>query len=206
MNPSLTPPGGWLGPGYARIKPLAGPERGAVSRVVDWGTRVIGKVEPRNIFLTLQRSPRLFWPWMLFASRLMPYGKLDALDRERIILRVAWLCRSHYEWGQHVSISDSLGLPRAELPWIAEGASAAGWDVGRRLLLTAVDEFHDARFVSEATWQALAATYPEDVLLELMMLIGHYEMLAGVLNSVGVELEGTGSGAMQSRSEAPRTL
>ena len=189
MTPTLTPPGGWRGPAQARIKPLTGKERGIVSRVVDWSTRVIGKVEPRNIFLTLQRSPRLFWPWLLFASRLMPFGKLDALDRERIILRVAWLCRSQYEWGQHVDIGGRLGLPMTELPWIAEGPSCASWDEGRRTLLTAVDEFHESRLVSEETWQKLAKTYPEDVMLELLMLIGHYEMLAGVLNSVGVELE-----------------
>lgn len=190
MTHALIPPGGWLGPGYVRIAPLSGAERGIVSRTVDWGTRVIGKVEPRNIFLTLQRSPRLFWPWMLFASRLMPYGKLDALDRERIILRVAWLCRSQYEWGQHVSISATLGLPREEIPWIAAGPSAGEWNAHCRLLLTAVDEFHAARFVSEATWLALAKTYSQPLLLELLMLIGHYEMLAGVLNSAGVELEG----------------
>jgi len=193
MTTNLTPPGGWRGPARARIAPLTGPERGLISRVVDWGTRVVGKVEPRNIFLTLQRAPRLFWPWMLFASRLMPWGKLDALDRERIILRVAWLCRSRYEWGQHVDVGGRLGLPMAELPWIAEGPACPSWDAGRRALLTAVDEFHDARVLSEETWQTLANTYPPDVMLELLMLIGHYEMLAGVLNSVGVELEGAPS-------------
>lgn len=192
MNTHLTPPGGWLGPERARIAPLAGRERGLVSRLVDWGTRVIGKVEPRNIFLTLQRSPRLFWPWMLFASRLMPYGKLDALDRERIILRVAWLNRSRYEWGQHVDIGGRLGLPLAELPWIAEGPACTHWDEGRRLLLTAVDEFHHQRVLGDATWQALAQRYPQPLMLELLMLIGHYDMLAGVLNSVGVELENQG--------------
>lgn len=185
----LVPPGGWLGPGHARIPPLAPAERGITSRVVDWGTRVIGKVEPRNIFLTLQHSPRLFWPWMLFASRLMPYGRLDALDRERVILRVAWLCRSQYEWGQHAEIAAKLGLPAAELPWIAEGPSASGWNEHQRQVLKAVDEFHAARLVSEETWQALAKTYSPALMLELLMLIGHYEMLAGVLNSVGVEME-----------------
>ena len=190
MTDSLVPPGGWIGPAAPRITPLTGSERGIVSRVVDWGTRVIGKVEPRNIFLTLQRSPRLFWPWMLFASRLMPYGKIDALDRERVILRVAWLGRSHYEWGQHVDSGGRLGLPMSELPWIAEGPSAKGWGEHQRLVLQAVDEIHADRFVSDATWQGLAKTYKPDVMLELMMLIGHYEMLAGVLNSVGVELEG----------------
>lgn len=190
MTPTLIPPGGWLGPERARIPPLGAAERGLLSRAVDWGTRVIGKVEPRNIFLTLQRSPRLFWPWMLFASRLMPYGKLDALDRERIILRVAWLNRSRYEWGQHVDIGGRLGLPPAELPWIAEGPACPHWDAHRRLLLTAVDELHHDRVVSDATWQALAQHYTQPLLLELLMLIGHYGMLAGVLNSVGVELEG----------------
>jgi alkylhydroperoxidase family enzyme len=188
--PDLVPPGGWRGPERARIAPLSGAAKGLVSRVVDWGTRVIGKVEPRNIFLTLQHSPRLFWPWMLFASRLMPYGRLDALDRERIILRVAWLCRSRYEWGQHVDIGGRLGLPMTELPWIAEGPAAPQWPAHQRLLMQAVDEFHAERCLRDDTWQALAAVYTPALMLELLMLIGHYEMLAGVLNSVGVELEG----------------
>ncbi|MFP5382674.1 MAG: carboxymuconolactone decarboxylase family protein [Gammaproteobacteria bacterium] len=186
----LVPPGGWRGPGHARITPITDAERGMISGLVDWGTRRIGKLEPRNIFLTLQRAPRLFWPWMLFVTRLMPYGKIHAHDRERVILRVAWLCRSEYEWGQHVQISGRIGLPSAELPWIAEGPAAPQWPDHQRLLMQAVNEFHADRFVTDATWNALAATYPPDVMIELMMLIGHYEMLAGVLNSVGVEMEG----------------
>jgi len=35
----------------------------------------------------------------------------------------------------------------------------------------------------------LEAHYGERVLLEVVMLIGHYEMLAGVLNSTGLPLD-----------------
>ena len=141
-----------------------------------------------NVFLTLQRSPRLFWPWLLFASRLMPYGTLDARARERVILRVAWNCRSRYEWGQHVVIGRRCGLTDRDIRRIARVDPPSG--VGEEeTLLAACDEIHTDRCISDATWAALRTRYSEEAMIELCLLIGHYEMLAGFLNSAGTELE-----------------
>ena len=41
------------------------------------------------------------------------------------------------------------------------------------------------------TWNALAARYSTEQLIEIPMLAGHYAMLAGVLNSLGVQPETT---------------
>jgi hypothetical protein len=43
--------------------------------------------------------------------------------------------------------------------------------------------------IGEATWLELEKHYDTRRLLEVVMLIGHYEMLAGVLNSTGLPLE-----------------
>lgn len=182
---TLTPPGGWQQAAHARFATEPGP----LQRAFLAGTRRMSGVEPSNVFVLLQRSPRLFFPWLAFASRLMPYGTLDANDRERVILRVAWNCRSRYEWGQHVEISRNSGLPREELAWIAAGPAHPGWDAHRRALLAACDEFHADRFVADATWAELLRHHDEEQRLELLLLIGHYEMLAGVLKSAGVPLE-----------------
>lgn len=45
------------------------------------------------------------------------------------------------------------------------------------------------RCISDATWQELSKHYDEKRLIEIVVLIGHYEMLAGFLNSTGVALE-----------------
>lgn len=45
----------------------------------------------------------------------------------------------------------------------------------------------DDHRITDAPWAALAARLDEHQLIELPMLVGHYVMLAGVLNSLGVE-------------------
>jgi hypothetical protein len=72
-----------------------------------------------------------------------------------------------------------------------EGPDAPGWCPRHRLVLAATDELHDRRVVSDATWQALAAELTDRQLIELCLLVGHYEMLAMTLNSLGVEPEAT---------------
>lgn len=179
------PPGGWQHAGAERF--ATGPS--TAQRAFLAGTKIISGVEPSNVFALLQHSPRLFFPWLAFASRLMPYGKIEANDRERVILRVAWNCRCRYEWGQHVAISRNSGLPREELAWIAAGPAHPGWDAHRRALLAACDEFHADRLVSDRTWAELLRHHDDEQRIELLLLIGHYEMLAGVLKSAGVRLE-----------------
>src|SRR5258708_27082748 len=66
-----------------------------------------------NIFATLVRHPGLFRRWLPFGGKLLA-GKLPARDRELLILRVAWRCRSEDEWGQHVLIGTAPGLTKDE--------------------------------------------------------------------------------------------
>lgn len=186
MSAGLEPPGGWAGPSSPRITPDA--KHRLFLRLATLGARAIGRPEPTNIMLTLHRSPRLFWPWLLFASRFMPFGTIDALDRERIILRVAWNCRCRYEWAQHLDLARRLGLRPEDVSRVAEGPDA-GWAPLQAALLRAADEIHHDRCIGDATWEILAARFDEPHLLELCLLIGHYEMLAAFLNSSGVALE-----------------
>src|SRR5690349_16086978 len=100
----LAPPGGWHPVDPTRLGPPDGPAGGLSYRLVRLGMRVFGRRTVPNLFLVLLRSPRLLLPWTAFASRLMPYGRLEPRDRERMILRIAWNCRCRYEWLQHVEI------------------------------------------------------------------------------------------------------
>jgi hypothetical protein len=56
-----------------------------------------------NIFATLARHPRLFKRWSAFGGTLLYRGTLPERERELLILRTGYLCRAHYEWGQHVN-------------------------------------------------------------------------------------------------------
>ena len=106
-----------------------------------------------------------------------------------MILRTAYRCGADYEWGQHVAIGRAAGLTDDEIQRIAEGPDA-GWTAEDAAKLRAVDELTDDHRISDATWSALAAVFDEQQLIELPMLSGHYALLAGALNSFGVQTEG----------------
>ena len=158
--------------------------------------------EPLRIFTTLGRHPRLFRAWLRLGATLMFRGELSRADRELLTLRVAWRCGSWYEWAQHVALAGRAGLTAEEIGRVVDGPSAAGWGRRERLLLRAADELHDHRVVTDGTWQALSDELSERQLIELCLLVGHYEMLAVTLNSLGVEPEPSALSRLSGRSAA----
>jgi 4-carboxymuconolactone decarboxylase len=148
-----------------------------------------GTPPPLNIFLTLARYPGLLRKWLPFGGKLLAGGKLTPRDRELVILRTAFRCRARYEWAQHVAIAGAAGLETEEIRRVAAGPDASGWSDADVTLLRAVDELHDDHCISDHTWNALASRYETEQLIEIPMLAGHYGMLAGVLNSLGVQPE-----------------
>lgn len=144
---------------------------------------------PPNIFLTLGRHPRLFRAWLRFAGRLMPFGRLPRTETELVILRVAHNCGSDYERNQHERIGRRVGLSDAQIARVAQGPAAPGWSPREAALLQSADELHEQRVIGDTTWAELERHFTERELIEICMLIGHYEMLAMVLASLRVQPE-----------------
>ncbi len=142
---------------------------------------------PPHIFTTLGRHRRLFRRWLWFAAVLMPRGKLPRADTELVILRVAHNSGSEYEWSQHERIGRRVGMSEEEIRRVRQGPSASGWSERQALLLSAADEMHAKGKIGEDLWGRLKAGFDEVLLIELCMLIGHYEMLAMTLNTLEVE-------------------
>ncbi len=162
---------GWVNAGIVRVLGLATGGR------------------PPNIFTTLARHRGLFRRWLWFAGALMPGGKLPRVDSELVILRVAHNAGSEYEWGHHERLGKRAGLSAEEIGRVRSGPDAPGWSERQVLLLRAADELHAEGRIGDELWAQLAAQLDDVRLIELCMLIGHYEMLAMTLNSLGVEPE-----------------
>ncbi len=54
-------------------------------------------------------------------------------------------------------------------------------------MLEAVDALHDDRDIGDQLWGRLSALLDEVELIEICMLVGHYEMLAMTLASLRVQ-------------------
>jgi alkylhydroperoxidase family enzyme len=143
--------------------------------------------DPPNVFTTLARHRRLFRRWLWFAGALMPGGLLPRAETELLILRVAHNCGSEYEWGQHERLAVAAGLDSQEVERVRHGHGAAGWSRRQELLLRAADELHAERTISDSLWAELRPLYSDRELIELCMLVGHYEMLAMTLNALAVQ-------------------
>jgi alkylhydroperoxidase family enzyme len=184
--------------GELRMPPAHPRELGPLARTV---AEIAGRVNgsgPPNVFTTLGRHPRLFRAWLRYSAHLMPFGQLPRRDTELVILRVAWRCRSAYEWHQHVSIALRAGLTPDEVEGAAGDPPASGFTPRQHALLAASDELIAQRRLSDATWSAVQASLSDSEAIELCLLIGHYQGLASAIGALGIQVE-RGRGSMPPR-------
>ena len=172
-------------PTAPRIAPLAEPA-GEAAELLAGGLARDGR--PLNILATLAKHPKLLKRFNLLGGFLLNKGLLPPRERELVVLRVGWKCRSVYEFGQHTLIGREAGLTDDEIARVATSGTD-GWGEDDRLLLALADELCDSDTVGEATWSGLAARWGEPELLELLVLAGFYRLVSGFLNGVGVQLD-----------------
>jgi alkylhydroperoxidase family enzyme len=171
-----------------RVRPGSRGEIGLINGAVCWVAGRVAGTGPLNLFTTLARHRRLFRGWLWFAGGLMPRGTLPRRDTEIVILRVACISECEYEWRHHERIGQSIGLSRADVDRVRSGPGAEGWSPRQRALLQAVDDMHSKRReISDGVWTQLAAELSDKQLIELCLLIGHYEMLAMTLRSLRIQ-------------------
>jgi len=166
-----------------RIEPLAEEDLPEEARLNPSGGPTL------NIFRTLANHPGLSKRWLVFGNHILGKSTLPAREREIAILRIGYLCRSGYEWGQHVVIGKQCGLDDEDVARIAEGPDASGWSPLEQALLRATDELHGDAFVSDATWTALAEHYDTQQLMDFVFTVGQYQLVSMALNSFGVQPE-----------------
>ena len=143
-----------------------------------------------NIFRTLINAPKAtkgFFPWANYV--LSRRNDLPAREREIVILRIGFLCKSGYEWTQHTRIALNSGLNEEEIARIKQGASAPGWTAAETALLKASDELHKDHFISDATWTALRNNFSEKQCMDVVFTAGQYTQVSMILNTFGVQLD-----------------
>jgi alkylhydroperoxidase family enzyme len=131
-----------------------------------------------NMYAQMAHNPgllRLFKPLSSFFGM---HGLLPARDREIAILRIAWLNRQPFIWGEHVRLGHSQGgLTSEEIERITQGSGAPGWSEHDRAILAAVEQLRETSDIAEATWDVLRRSWSEGQLVELPALVGQYQML-----------------------------
>ena len=136
---------------------------------------------------TMAKHPELLRRQMEMGKAIFT-GTVPARERELAVLRIGWLSRAPYEWGEHVDIAQRYGVTREEVERVTHGSSAPGWSAHDGAILRAVEELLGDQAISDETWNALAKSWTEQQLLEFPMMVGQYVATAFVQNSLRMRL------------------
>jgi alkylhydroperoxidase family enzyme len=148
-----------------------------------------GRPKGLNVLGTLARHPELARAYHTFNGYILFASTLSPRQRELLVLRVAAVRASEYEWAQHAVLAGDAGLDEDEVARIAEGPDASGWPPLDAAMVRAVDELIGEGTIGEATWTVLAGHLDEQQLMDLVFTVGAYEVLAMALRSFDVELD-----------------
>lgn len=184
-----------------RIAPLPGDalDAGAVElvRAVRAGAGAFETAEVPEYMRTMIRHPELFRCHMEMGTALFN-GRIPPREREIAVLRVGWLCRAPYEWGQHVNVARRVGLTGEEIERARIGSAAPGWSEHEAAILRGVEELIEDKAISDTTWETLARSWDEAQLIEFPMMAGQYVATAFVQNSLRIPL-GEGNPGLRHR-------
>jgi 4-carboxymuconolactone decarboxylase len=143
-----------------------------------------------NAFSMLAHAPAATAPALRLVFALLTETALDPRLRELVILRVAQRSDGAYVWGQHVAIARTVGVSDAQIEALERGETLADVFTDRELTVFALaDEMVDACRASDDTFAAVRALLSPREIVELLLLIGYFRMVCGLMTTLDVEVE-----------------
>lgn len=128
--------------------------------------------------------------FMRLGNSLLTQAKFDARLRELVILRIAKLCNSKYEWYQHEIIAKQVGVPEQQIEALRLDQNSAVFNDQERAILRYTEEITANVKASAEAFEELSTFLSHQELVELTLTIGFYNMVAQFLENTEVEIEG----------------
>ena len=177
--------------------PFADPRRQALHAAIVGGRRVTG---PQAIHLTapdgsrvgpfglMLQAPHLGGPLQELGAAVRFATSFTDRVREVAILTVAAVTQSDYEQYAHEQVGAMVGLSQAELEGLRSGAfaHAVGVDPGEAMTCLVARRLAERRPLDGDDYDAAVGVLGEGTLLELVVLVGYYTMVAQMMSVFGV--------------------
>jgi 4-carboxymuconolactone decarboxylase len=145
---------------------------------------------PLNIFRMLSHAETAFRPFLRFGGAILGRLDLDPKLRELAIIQVAADAQAEYEWVQHVAIARQLGVPDEQIAAVQAGRlDDPSLGDRERAVLQFAREVVAGPHVSDATFGAVAKLLNPQEIVELLLTVGNYLMLARVMTTLELEID-----------------
>lgn len=190
----------------ARIEPI---DPAASSEKV---REALDNLPPLNIFRTLAHAETAFRPFLRFGGAVLTRMQLDPLVRELAILTVAHEAEARYEWIQHVAIAKQVGASQQQIDVLGEPCGSEGaderaadaiatgstngdpetapvFDPAQQAAIELARAVVRGPHISDDLWQAVRDEFSDREIVELLLAIGDYLMLARIMTVLEIDLD-----------------
>ena len=143
-----------------------------------------------NIFRMMAHAPNSFRPLMRLGSSILSAQQLEPELREYAILIAANSYGGRYEWIQHVPIAEACGATPEQIAAVEKGDySSSLFDEKERAFLAFVDESARKVRCSDEAFAAMRKHFNDREIVETILTIGYYQMLARLTECTDTELD-----------------
>jgi 4-carboxymuconolactone decarboxylase len=151
----------------------------------------LGALPPLNIFRTLAHAPTAFESVVLLGGAILSQLELDPKLRELAVLQVAKDADCEYEWVQHEEVARHVGVSEDAIDAVREGTidDQARLDALQRAVLRFTREVVLQTRVSNATFAGVSDRLSAREVVELLLTIGDYLMIARLITTLEMDLD-----------------
>jgi alkylhydroperoxidase family enzyme len=143
-----------------------------------------------NAFLMFAHTPAVGAAVLQLVLALVTDTDLEPSVREMVILRVVQRCQGRYAWVQRVAMARNVGVCSAQIAALERGEAPAHLFAKRECSAFALaDEVIETSRASEETLADVLEQFSARQVVELLLLIGYFRMVCGVMTTLGVEVE-----------------
>jgi 4-carboxymuconolactone decarboxylase len=145
---------------------------------------------PLGIFRMLAHAETAFDPVLMLGGAILGELELDPRLRELAVLQVARDAECEYEWVQHVAVGRNVGLSEEQIAAVDAGnLEDPALDEVQRAVLRFASEVVLRTRVSDEIFGAVSAELSPREVVELLLTIGDYLMIARLMTTLELDLD-----------------
>jgi len=143
-----------------------------------------------GIYKALLHNPKLAGTWFQHLNAVRWETTLSGRLREILIIRVGWRLNSAYIMKQHIPrLAEPEGLGAADCERLLKEDVGEAFSDAERAAIQAADELTIRARLSDGAASVLKVFYDDRAVVEIMVLIGTYNMHARFIAGLDIELE-----------------